>query len=158
MSDNGVVTYMSGTDVIVVSPTNPLPVTATVTIPGTVAVTQSGVWLDGVKGTDGATIASPTNPFDVQPRRATTGAQTSVAGSVTDVTILAANSAREGATVYNESSAVLYLLLANTVSSITVYTLQVTGGSYYEVPFGYTGIIKGIWASATGSARITEFT
>jgi hypothetical protein len=32
-------------------------------------------------------------------------------------------------------------------------------GSYYEVPFGYTGIIDGIWsADSTGSARITEWT
>jgi hypothetical protein len=30
--------------------------------------------------------------------------------------------------------------------------------AYYEVPFGYTGRIDGIWASANGNARVTEMT
>jgi len=36
--------------------------------------------------------------------------------------------------------------------------VQMGAGAYYEVPFGYTGALKGIWASATGAARITELT
>jgi len=101
-----------------------------------------------------------TNPVPVSSGSgsAATGTQTSVAASASDVTILAANENRKGAAIYNDSSAVLYLLLASGTSSTTNHTVQVAGGWLYEVPFGYTGVIKGIWASATGSARVTEFT
>jgi hypothetical protein len=81
-----------------------------------------------------------------------------------DTTILAANSSRKGATIYNESTAILYLCLSNTTSSATVYTVQLAPGAFYELPSMkdgtvYTGVIKGIWASdASGAARITEFT
>lgn len=90
--------------------------------------------------------------------RPATGTQTSVAGSASDVTILAANGGRFGATVYNDSSAILYLLLASGTSSSSNYTVQLGAGAYYEVPFNYSGVLKGIWASATGNARVTEFT
>jgi hypothetical protein len=74
--------------------------------------------------------------------RATTPTQTSVAA------------------ITNDSSAVLYLKLGTTAST-TSYTMTVAGSaaapfSSYEVPFGYVGAIDGIWASATGNARITE--
>lgn len=87
-----------------------------------------------------------------------TGTQSSVAASATDVTILAANTARYGASVYNDSSAICYLLVGSGTSSATNHTVQLNGGAYYEVPYGYTGVLKGIWASATGSARVTEWT
>jgi hypothetical protein len=76
----------------------------------------------------------------------------------TNTTILAANAARFGASVYNESTAVLFLLLGAGTESATVYTLQMAAGSYYETPFGFTGIIKGHWAAANGSARVVEYT
>lgn len=92
----------------------------------------------------------------------TTGATTSVSGSASAGTLLAANTARKGATIVNDSTEILYVLLGAGTVSATVYTvaLQPTGtvGAYYEVPFGFNGIITGIWASATGSARITELT
>lgn len=86
-----------------------------------------------------------------------TGAGTSVASSVTVQTILAANDARVGATVYNESTAVLYLALF-AGATLTAYTVQVPANSYREIPFGYTGIITGLWFAANGSARVTELT
>jgi hypothetical protein len=86
-----------------------------------------------------------------------TGTTTSVASSASNVTLLASNTNRLGATVYNESTQVLYLKLGATASA-TSYTLQVAGGGYYEVPFSYTGQIDGIWASANGNARVTELT
>lgn len=94
----------------------------------------------------------------VKDDRSATGTQSNVAASASDVTVLASNANRLGATVFNDSTAILYLLLANATSSATVHTHQVGAGGYYEVPFGYTGVIKGIWASATGSARVTELT
>ncbi|MDE2098062.1 MAG: hypothetical protein KGL39_12485 [Patescibacteria group bacterium] len=88
---------------------------------------------------------------------AATGTQTSVASSGSDGTILAANAARIGATIYNDSTQILYLLLASGTSSNTNYSVQLVASAYYEVPAFYTGVIKGLWASANGNARVTEF-
>jgi hypothetical protein len=87
--------------------------------------------------------------------RATTPTQTSVAGSASSVSLLAANNARKGATITNDSTAILYVKLGAT-ASVTSYTVKMQTDAYYEVPFGYVGAIDGIWASATGNARITE--
>lgn len=94
----------------------------------------------------------------VQDVRASTGANASVADSASSVTILASNANRLGATVYNDSSATLFLLLGSTVASATNYTCKVVANGYYEVPFGYTGQLTGIWASdpGDGAARVTE--
>lgn len=90
---------------------------------------------------------------------AATGAQTSVNDTNADTTCLAANAARKGATVANDSSSTLYLLLANAVSSATAYTVRMAQNDYYEVPYSYTGVIKCIWsADSTGAARVTEIT
>lgn len=94
--------------------------------------------------------------------RSSTATKANVAGSASSVTLLAANTARRGAIITNDSSAVLYIDLTGGTASTTSYSV-VLGGSAaapfegYEVPFGYTGLITGIWASATGNARVTEF-
>lgn len=85
-----------------------------------------------------------------------TSALTSVAGSATSVTLLASNTARTSAAIYNDSTAILYIALTSSAASATAYTVQVPASGYYEVLGGYTGQINGIWASATGNARITE--
>jgi hypothetical protein len=81
---------------------------------------------------------------------------TNVTGSSSSVTLLAANAARVGATIFNDSSANLYIK-PGTTASTTSFTVLMLPNSYYEVPFGYIGRIDGIWASATGNARVTEF-
>jgi hypothetical protein len=82
-------------------------------------------------------------------------AVTSIASSATAVTLLTANANRKGATIYNESTSVVFIKFG-TVASATSYTVQVAPSGYYEIPFGYTGIITAIWTTANGSARITE--
>lgn len=84
-----------------------------------------------------------------------TAAHTNVVSSASNVTILAANNARYGATVFNDSTAVLYLKLGATASA-TSYTVKMDAGDYFETPYGYTGVIEGIWASANGNARVVE--
>lgn len=84
-----------------------------------------------------------------------TGTQTSVAASLTSVSLLAANALRLGATVYNDGSDNLYVALGATASA-TAFVVKIAAGGYYEVPFGYIGAISGIWDVATGSARICE--
>jgi hypothetical protein len=89
---------------------------------------------------------------------ASTSAQTSVSAATSSTSLLSANSARLGASVYNDSTAICYLLLGSGTASTTAYSVQLAAGAYYEVPFGYTGAIKGIWSAANGSARIMEYT
>lgn len=87
-----------------------------------------------------------------------TGTQTNVASSATDVTILAANAARKGGMIFNDSTSVLYLLFATGTSSATNYSTQIAAGGMLSIRVGeYTGIIKGLWASANGAAKVTEF-
>lgn len=88
----------------------------------------------------------------------TTAVVTSVNDSNVNQTLLAANVNRRGASVYNDSDQILYLKMG-TVASTTSFTVKMAAQSYYEVPFGYSGQIDGIWAAdSTGAARITEFT
>jgi len=87
----------------------------------------------------------------------------SVAGAASSTSLLASNTSRLGATFFNEQAtdgtgAILYILLDAAVASLTNYTSQVPPNSYYEVPYGYTGEIRGIWDSAAGDVRVTELT
>ena len=91
-----------------------------------------------------------------------TGAQTDVSDTASDTAILASNANRKGACFFNESTAILYLLLANDTASATNYSVQVGPGGYYELPACqggvYTGVVKGVWsADAAGACRVTEF-
>ena len=105
-------------------------------------------------GADGASSPVVTN-VPTKEVRASTPAQSSVAGSASSVSLLASNANRLGATITNDSSATLYVKLGATAST-TSYTVKLVQDAYYEVPYGYTGAIDGIWSSATGNARITE--
>lgn len=87
---------------------------------------------------------------------ATTSTVTNVAASATNVTLLAANAARRGATFYNDSTVNLTLKHGATASA-TSRTLVLQPGGTYELPLPvYPGIIDGLWASATGSCAVTE--
>lgn len=90
-------------------------------------------------------------------QRCDTPTQSSVAGSASSASLLAANTSRLGATIFNDSVSPLYLKLGTTASTSS-FTVKINPGGYYEVPFGYSGAIDGIWDTATGNARITELT
>lgn len=108
-------------------------------------------------GADGRSVALWTDRTGRLTMKQSAGTATlsNVASSATNVTVLAANTGRLGATVFNDSTQVLFLKFGATASS-TSYTVRMVSLSYYEVPVGYTGILDGIWASANGSARVTE--
>lgn len=86
-----------------------------------------------------------------------------VSSSASNVTLLAANPSRQGASIYNDSTAILYIKMGATASTSS-FTIALPAGAtpaaaaFFEVPFGYTGQIDGIWASANGAARVTEYT
>lgn len=74
-----------------------------------------------------------------------------------DTWLLQYNPMRKGATIFNDGSALLYLLLGVGTATSTNYTVAVAGQGYYEVPYSYAGPVRGVWSSATGSARVTEY-
>jgi hypothetical protein len=87
-----------------------------------------------------------------------TSSVTSVASSATNVTLLASNSNRVSAMIYNDSNQRLYIKFGATAST-TSFTVQIAAGGYYEFPMPiWRGRVDGLWASANGAARITELT
>ena len=104
-----------------------------------------------------ASIPAGTNNIGTVAQQASaTATQTSVTASVTSVTVLAANAARQLATFFNDSTAVLYLLLGAGAASTTAHSVQIAAGGYYELPYRYTGALTGLWSAANGAARVTE--
>ena len=102
----------------------------------------------------GQAAASASMP--VVEAKSTTATTSSVNDTASNVTILAANANRLGATVYNDSTSILYLKLGATATT-TDYTVKLLPDDYYEIPAKYAGIIDGIWsADASGAARVTE--
>lgn len=81
---------------------------------------------------------------------------TAVASSATSVTISAESKGRQGVTIHNASTQVLYIKFGATAATNS-YTTQLAAGAYYEVPAWYVnGRIDGIWSSANGFAYVTE--
>lgn len=104
--------------------------------------------------TGGGGVAPPTGDNAVN-----TATVTSVASAATSTTILAANTARYGASIANDDANALYLLLGGGTASTSNYTVKLFTDDYFQVPFGFTGAITGIWAAdGSGSARVTEYT
>lgn len=91
------------------------------------------------------------------PTTSSTGTSSSVSVTTANITVLASNGSRLGATIYNEGTVTALVKLGSTASA-TTYTIKIVTDGYYEVPFLYTGIITGITASGTAVLRITELT
>lgn len=88
-----------------------------------------------------------------------TGTTTSVDSTASPVTLLAANTSRQGATITNTDANTLYVLLGTGTVSATNFTVAIAANGYFEVPFKFTGAITGIWAvDGSGAAKITEVT
>jgi hypothetical protein len=107
-----------------------------------------------------ATVAA-TGALAVAPPPSSAAAETGVAASASSVSVLAANTLRKGAAISNDqASATLYLRLSSSAATAASggYTVILPGGAYYELPFGYTGAVTGIWSSATGFANVSELT
>ncbi|MBE8968378.1 hypothetical protein IQ277_19770 [Nostocales cyanobacterium LEGE 12452] len=102
----------------------------------------------GLYNPPSATLVQPTSD-DSTP--------TTVASSTTSVTILAGNSNRKGATIWNDSTAILFIEFGATATT-SAFAAKLFAGGYYEVPFHYTGVISGIWSVANGNALVRELT
>jgi len=147
-------TSQSGTDVIATDHVTTLNGVAVVQSATTPKVPRNKVTF----GDDGTSRdVSAAFPLPVRDIRSSTAAATTASIATASATVLLANVNRLGATVYNESGATLYLHMGAT-ASLTAYVLQVAIGGYYEVPFGYTGVLSGITAAATAVVRVVEVT
>jgi hypothetical protein len=88
-----------------------------------------------------------------------TGTQTTVAASITSVSLLAPNVNRRMVVIRNDSAYTLYVSFGATATSASHYELG--AGDVLTLPDGpamWTGAIFGIWLAASGNARIFEGT
>jgi len=69
-------------------------------------------------------------------------------------TIATASTGRLGCTIFNSGPGNLHVILGTATASTSVFTARLSSGDYYEVPFNYTGLIGGIFATA-GTAKVT---
>jgi hypothetical protein len=70
--------------------------------------------------------------------------------------LLAPNTDRRGATIYNDAAAILYVKLGDKATTDD-WSVALNQGDYYEVPAHYSGTVTGAWATAAaGQARVTE--
>jgi hypothetical protein len=69
-------------------------------------------------------------------------------------TIATASTGRLGCTIFNSGPGNLHVLLGTGTASTSNFTTRLSAGDYYEVPFNYTGLIGGIFATA-GTAEVT---
>jgi len=90
--------------------------------------------------------------------KSTVGTMTSVAASVTSVSVLASNANRISAAFYNDSSSVCFLALSATAASNTAFTIRLLPNSFTDLNIAYTGQCNAIWTTAAGSLRVTEWT
>lgn len=90
------------------------------------------------------------------------GTVTKVSSLTTVQTLLPADDSRIGASISNDSTAVLTLRLGDADASQTDYTVKlaaITNGvpGYFELPYDFKGRVSGLWASANGGAVITDY-
>ena len=107
---------------------------------GTVPFTQSGTIITSIVGA-----------------MAGTSSVYAVLSSITTVSVLNANANRKGATVYNNAGTIVYLKLG-TAATTSVFTVEMSNDDYYELPFGWTGVVAGISPSNAGVITVTELT
>lgn len=91
-------------------------------------------------------------------RSGATATLSNVAGTASNVTVLASNTSRRAVVIVNDSTAALRLKFGSAASATSFTYLLQPGDTLELTSTIYTGIITGLWDSATGSARVTELT
>lgn len=144
MSDEPIRFIASDNQSEYVSPGTPLPVD----IQGaTLSLDADGV---EIKNDAGNPI-----PTSVAVRTPTT---TSVTSSATSVTILASNANRRGISIANDSTQVLRLSYATPATTANAFIVMQPGSFLWlDQQLMITSAIYGIWASANGTAQVTEY-
>jgi hypothetical protein len=109
-------------------------------------------------GTNNDVVVTNAGTFVVQntPARASTATLANVSGSASSVTLQASNASRRALIVVNDSTAICYVKYGSSAATDS-YTHKLHEGESFREEV-YSGIVTGIWASATGAARMTEIT
>lgn len=93
------------------------------------------------------------------PARIPSASVSNVASSATVVTLAAANETRTQLTIFNDSTAAMFVKLGSGASA-TSYSIKMGAGSYFELAGGstvYTGVVTCLWDAVNGAARVTEY-
>jgi hypothetical protein len=88
------------------------------------------------------------------PNATTGGTGTTDFTSTSYGTIATASTGRFGCTIFNSGPGNLHVTLGTATTSTSAFSVRLSSGDYYEVPFNYTGLIGGIFATA-GTAEVT---
>jgi len=119
---------------------------------------EAGLFLDsqGRLSTTSAPLSSTTDEVSTVSKPVSTSTGSNVNSSATSVTILASNTSRRAASIFNHSTQDLYIKEGTTASATDFLTI-IPPNSLYELPSPmYTGKIDGIWTAANGAARVVE--
>ncbi len=83
-----------------------------------------------------------------------------VASAAASTTLLAANLRRKGGSFFNTDANALCIRMDGGVATTTTgFNVRLVQNAYFEIPFGYTGAITGIWeVDGAGAANIAEYT
>ena len=120
----------------------------------------AGTPASGVVTVQGITSGTPipiSGTVTANPQTSSTATLTSVAASTTTESLLASNSSRKALSLYNDSISAVYVAFAATASS-SAYSVKMQPNSFFENSILYQGAVSGIWVTATGNMRITEYT
>lgn len=98
----------------------------------------------------GGSVAAVSTPLST-----TTSSVYAVLSSITAISVMALNTARDGGQIYNNSGTTMFIKLG-TVATTSVFTVAMQPGDYYELPTGWTGVVSGISASNAGVITVTE--
>jgi hypothetical protein len=124
-------------------------------VAGTATATGSGVL---GAGTQRVVLATDQPAVAIAPQKGSTATVTQVACSTTSAQLLASNSARKGAAIFNDT-AVVALVKFGTTASTTSFTVKLPAGTVYDLsgPEIYYGRIDCVLASSTGNVYVTEW-
>lgn len=100
--------------------------------------------------------AIPVSDNNLKNKIGATATLSNVSGSASSVTLLASNTNRISAHIYNDSASILRIKYGSSASS-TSFVEKLYPEESIDVT-DYNGIITGIWDTAVGAARMTEIT
>jgi hypothetical protein len=118
-----------------------------------------GLKIEGVAGGVAQPVSGPQTNAEFIAALKSTATHSSVNSGTSSVTILASNASRKGARIFNTDANNLFLdLSGGTAAATTRAQVVLAQNTGYDVPFGCTGTITGIWsADGTGVASVVEF-
>jgi hypothetical protein len=119
--------------------------------------TAVSYWANATQNTILSTAPTIANliPISTRITEGSTATRSSVASSISTVSLLAANPLAFQRIITNASSATLYVIFG-TGGSVTDFTYAILPNAILETKF--SGVIGGVWSAANGFAYVTEVT